>query len=529
MKSIQNLLVSFFLAASLTACMVPTPSVTQIPIAPSLPSAETPSAPESTTVVVQFIDPVFKRLILGAMGKPDGEITATEAASVTTIDLSNEWKRQIDESSVITDLRGLESFINLESLDLSFHHITDASPIQGLTNLTMVALGGNPIADLSPFIALNHLKVLVLSDCMAQDYSPLANLVDLELLMLNDSSIADLTPIASLTKLNTLFLAHSPVEDYSPLVQIYPNLKVKDFILPSSLEELGFVMDEPSKQARFDGEEASIRINHEAWGLPAMDGDRNSVWVHSALHDSAKLAVGFYPDLGAYVFQVYMDGEMLMNYVVDQPTSETFSLDQSVGDRQALEQVLNSALNITQAEEVVPALVAIFNDAITDNFNLTATALYKLPFQPITLKSLGFFPDQPNAVCKYEQRGEWDYNIEFHRPEWGEKEFDVRFFTPLSDDYRIVITYTLAEGKYLVSIDDNFQGGASFEFYSDTNEHVDVWCSDKVMTVQECFAKAYNNPEIADIYTHSVQLMDQYFLDRFGMSFQDLYHLASCE
>jgi len=160
---------------------------------------------------------------------------------------------------------------------------------------------------------------------------------------------------------------------------------------------------------------------------------------------------------------------------------------------------------------------------------MTADALYALPFQPISLKSLGFFPDQPNAVCLYEQRGERDYNIEIHRPEWGEKEYDVRFFTPLSEDYRIVVTYNIAERKFVVGGDDNYQGGASFEYYIDTNVYNDVWCSNNEMTVEEYFINAYNDPGIEDVYLHSVELMEQYFTDRFGMTFEELYSLPSCE
>ncbi len=67
--------------------------------------------------------------------------------------------------------------------------------------------------------------------------------------------------------------------------------------------------------------------------------------------------------------------------------------------------------------------------------------------------------------------------MEVHRPEWGEKEYDVRFFTPISDEYRIVSTWHAADGKFIASVDDNSQGGGSFEYFIDTGEHLDIWCS----------------------------------------------------
>lgn len=129
----------------------------------------------------------------------------------------------------------------------------------------------------------------------------------------------------------------------------------------------------------------------------------------------------------------------------------------------------------------------------------------------------------------YEWRGGKDVNIEVHRPEWGEKDYDVLFFTPLSNEYRIVVTYHLNEKKFVVGADDNDQGGADFEYFIETHEHIDGWCSNKDMTVEEYFIKAYNDPEIEDIYRHSVELMIQYIEDTFDMTVEELYALPTGE
>jgi hypothetical protein len=119
--------------------------------------------------------------------------------------------------------------------------------------------------------------------------------------------------------------------------------------------------------------------------------------------------------------------------------------------------------------------------------------------------------------------------MEVHGPEWGEREHDVRFNTPLSDGYRIVVTYHVTERKFITGADDDYQGGASFEYFIDSGEYLRIWCSYKDKTVEEYFIKAYKAPEIEDIYQHSVDLMMQYVSYTFGMTIEELYSLPTGE
>jgi hypothetical protein len=194
-----------------------------------------------------------------------------------------------------------------------------------------------------------------------------------------------------------------------------------------------------------------------------------------------------------------------------------------------VEQAIRAAMDVMEGEDVLLAPVRIFDETLKNTFNMTPEKLFALPYEPPTLKNLGFFADKANAVYLYEQRGEREVNVEVHRPEWGGKDFDVRFFTPLSDEYRIVVTYHVANKKFYVKADDNDQGGASFEYFIDTAEHIDEWCSDPDKTVEEYFIKAYNDPAITDVYQHSVDLMVQYVRDTFGMTIEELYALPTGE
>jgi len=514
LKKTHNILLAALLVMGLVACSTPTEISTPSFVATAIPT------------VVTFADPVLEAMIRGAMGKTEGDITLAEAQTVTSMNLNNELQRYISKETLINDLSGLENFTNLETLDLSNHAVTDISPLQGLIKLNALSLAGNPVADVSPLAGLTNLKLLILSGSQAQDYSALANLVNLEVLLLDNSAITDLSPLATLTNLRQLYLAKTSVEDLSPLETIYPGLEQKDFIIPSTLVELGFRLDDNTHQAYYDSEGASFTIHHTAWGPPPFEWDENIIRISMYLEGDYKLSVGYYGIHKVYVCQMDKGGEQIMNYIFDTNDSSNY-LDPAI--RPSVEQAIRAAMDVLENEDALFAPVRIFNETLKNTFNMTPEKLFALPYEPPTLKNLGFFADQANAVYLYEQRGEREVSLEVHRPEWGEKDFDVLFFTPLSDEYRIVITYNVAEKKFGVGADDNDQGGAKFEYFMDTGKFVDEWCSDSEKTVEEYFIKAFNDPAIENVYQHSVDLMVQYVRDTFGMTIEELYALPTGE
>lgn len=521
----HNKLITVLLTITLTACSTPAVTTTS-----SNPVAEitTTSSPFETSapVVVTFADPVLEAMIRSAMGKPEGEITFAEAQGVTRMDLNDSLQRQLSEYPPITNLDGLEAFTNLESIDLSQNAVTDISSLAGLTKLNALSLAGNPVTDVAPLAKLTNLKLLILSNCQAQDYSALSNLVNLQVLMLDNSTISDLTPLAGLTTLRQLHLANSPVEDLSTLEPIYANLTDKDFIIATTLAELGFNLDENSRQAIYDSESASFTIHHAAWGQPQEEWHTNTIRTSMYTESGHKVLLGYYGNQNAYVFMIHKEGEPLVNYVY---YAKNGNLNIAEEDRARIEQVMREVFEVMEGEDPLLAPMRIFRDLVKDTFGMTAEKLYALPYAPPTLKNLGFHPDEANAVYLFEQRGERDVNMEVHRPEWGEREHDVRFNMPLREGYRIVVTWHAAERKFIASADDDNEGGASFEYYIDTGEYLDVWCSYPDKTVEEYFIKAYNDPAITDVYQHSIDLMVQYVSDTFGMTIEELYSLPTGE
>jgi hypothetical protein len=514
MKKTHSILLTALLVNGLVACSTPAETPT-----PSFVATEVP-------IVVKFVDPVLEEMVRGAMGKTESDITQAEAQAVTRMNLSNELQSYISEEIPINDLSGLENFTNLETLDLSQNSVSDISPLAGLTKLTALSLAGNPVADVSPLAGLTNLKLLILSGSQAQDYSALANLVTLEVLMLDNSAITDLSPLVALTNLRQLYLAKTSVEDLSPLETIYPNLEQKDFIIPSTLAELGFRMDDNSHQAYYDGEGVSFAIHHTAWGPPPFEWDENIIRISMVLEGDYKLSVGYYGVHKVYVCQMDKGGEQLMNYIYDTNDSSNY-LDPAI--RPSVEQAIRAAMDVLEGEDALFAPVRIFNETLKSTFNMTPEKLFALPYEPPSLKNLGFVLDEATGNFIYEQHEKLYTNILINRTEGIEKEFDIAFFQPISDEFRVNVTYHVANKKFYVKADDNYGGGASFEYFIDTAEHIDEWCSDPDKTVEEYFIKAYNDPAIEDIYQHSVYLMVQYVRDTFGMTIDELYSLPTGE
>ncbi|MDD4140942.1 MAG: hypothetical protein PHX81_12015, partial [Eubacteriales bacterium] len=119
------------------------------------------------------------------------------------------------------------------------------------------------------------------------------------------------------------------------------------------------------------------------------------------------------------------------------------------------------------------------------------------------------------------------FDVSIHDPEqeaW-EGGGEVRFFTPLSEEYRIVVTYHLDEKRFSVGADDNDDGGAEYNFFLGSDEHIDIWCSDDRLTVEQYFMKAINDPSItdaSDVYQYSVKRMVLAVEETFGMEIDEL-------
>ena len=355
-----------------------------------------------------------------------------------------------------------------------------------------------------------------------RDISVLSDLTKLHILSLTNTQVSDISPLAALTGLKSLKLEACPITDYSPLVNIYQNLEEKDFKAVFTLSEIGFTLVDHDTMAGYKTEELTVTVNHSDWGVPTMDLEANSVRVSKQMGGGSNLIVLYYPDNQTYVFQIQSEnGKFLTNYIYDQ-ASNGFTF--GTGDRKSAETLVKTMLGDTGSGDALLAPIPVFNDTIESTFGISADALYALPFEKPTfenptLLNLGFIPDKDNAVCVYEQHEGRYTSIEVHYPEWGDKEYDIRFFTPVNE-YGLVVTYYKDEQRFNVAADKG-ETYAKFNFYVSDDTWIDENASGD-MTVEEYFENMYNDPNINDVYLYSVSIAQQYIAGTFGMSIDEL-------
>lgn len=539
MKKVLSLLFVLLLI-TLIACTAPA-------AAPAATPTPEPTAAAPTTVV--FADPVLETMVRDAMGKPTGDITIAEAEAVKELRLGIEWQPQIPPETQMKDLSGIEAFQNLELLDLSFHHISDISPLTGLTKLTTLSLGGNPVQDITPISGMTSLRELKLFNCEANDYSALTKLTTLEFLMLDRSpfedasllsgltqlnwlsisytQVKDVSPLAGLTNLRHLSLSECPITDYTPLRAIYPNLEEPDFNLASSLRELGFMpIDNAPQVESYKTDEFFVQVHHEDWGKQGNPDEVNAVIFVNHHGTDREIGVIYHPESATYL--VYHNGEQGGFRYTLNATDKAIHIEYG-------EEAANTFLQELYPSPTVDLLLAPveeFEATLKTTFSSTASVLYALPRETKTidassLMSLGFLASPEIASYLYEQKEEPQFSIAVHNPAWGvwDEGGDVSYFKVISDEYRVVIRYFIQERKFLVKGDDNFGGGASFEYFVDRNEFVDGWHSEPNGTVLEYFQKSYNDPSIQDIHTYSIELMETCIQSAFGLTIEELFAL----
>ena len=374
-KALPVLLVSLLLTLSV-ACGKPT-STTPLP---TLTPAET-----TASSMVAFTDPALEAMVRGVMGKPSGNITVAEAKTVTNLNLSfAEWQKYVSEKEPIRSIAGLESFTNLESLDLS----------------------GNAITDLAPLSALTNLKALILTNCTAEDYTPLSSLTNLRVLMLDHSTIADPTPLFTLTNLKCLYLEGSQIMNYFTLADIRTNLELADFNVAYTLAELGFTFNDNDKMALYETDKYDIRINHVEWGDPPQSDWQNCIRVVTGAENGYKNAIGFYPAHNAYVVWMYNPGaDTFYTYVYD-VAANSFGCD-----RTSMEAIVQEAFGEVNDQDVLLTPIVFFDNTIQEALGIPIDVLCNMPFdENIALQSqdagsmdssestVGQSPEQPTVI-----------------------------------------------------------------------------------------------------------------------------------
>jgi hypothetical protein len=476
------------------------------------PATQQPT--QKPTQIVEFTDSTLEAMVRAAMSKPEGDITLADAEAVTALSLSYEWLRLLPDAAPIREIGGLEYFKNLESLDLSFHEITDVAPLAGLNKLVVLSLRGNPVADITPLAGLTNLNVLAL----------------------DHSAVSDLSPLVALTGIKHLYLAECPITDYSLLADIYLGLESRDFIMASTLEALGFVMDDNNNQASYGDVQRngmSVNINHAEWGAPQSEDMTKCVRMDLMLDSGYTLVVLYYPEICTYVFQMNINGEQ-MNYIYD-AADGTFMVDSN--DRERFERMITEALGETGETDVLLAPIPVFDDAIRETFGMTADALYALPFAEsevmpeqmpeqttpayaLPYELLGFTADEDEATCLYEKSG---LRIAVHKAEWGAspEEWNIEFHDSDVNGYRLVMQYYADEGKWHVYME---KGGVycAYDDYPATDAK--GWEDPSIEAVHQMVGDAFHS-QGKELYYKPLEYFERVVQELFGISVDELLAL----
>ena len=113
-----------------------------------------------------------------------------ELPSVISLDISG--LNQTLPHSILSDLKGLECFTNLQTLTMNYtSKILDISAIKGCKTLKNVTLGYCNIQSINGLENLSNLQTLTLNDNNISSLKPLENLKNLEELNLSNNTISD--------------------------------------------------------------------------------------------------------------------------------------------------------------------------------------------------------------------------------------------------------------------------------------------------------------------------------------------------
>ena len=499
-----------------------------------------------TPEVVVFTDPVLESMVREKMGKPEGDITAAEAEAVKELSLNIEWQPEIPPETRIKDLHGLESFKNLEMLDLSFHDISDISPLAGLTKLTSLSLGGNTVADLSPLSGLTDLKWLTIFNSQAEDYSPLENLTNLEGLMAGDSTlsdvsvlsgltnlnrlslvrtgVSDVSPLAGLTNLRALYLEGCPITDYSPLAEIYPLLEEKDFTMVTSLPELGFVPVNDGTEMCFQYGTTEIKVGRAEWN-PSDENAKNYVSLFEPQESGGVLAVYYTPDTQTYDFK--------LDNLSGKKTGYSYNAGDGTYDfgnqsQQDVEELLTSILGEPENGDLLASPAANFNETIFAACGINADVLCALPKEFVTLTGLGFQNlIESDGVCTYRDENDPALTISVHHPEWNNIEWNVEYTFPVNG-YSVRVWYYESEPRFFVRAKAADGTSADYEYRVAENQYNNGMAPEG-MTSEDYFAGIYGDPAPESVFGEAIRRMEQEIGDRFGMSIDELYALPAGE
>ncbi|AFQ45904.1 cell wall-binding repeat-containing protein [Desulfosporosinus meridiei] len=181
----------------------------------------------------------FQGTIEGLTQKITLTLKVSEDAKITFTDseLHSAVRRKLHKSSSESIYKS--DVLDITSLNFRNDDITDLTGLEYFVNLKTLDVGNNQLTKIAALGKLKNLRTLKLNDNGLKDVSALKTLTSLTYLDISDNYITNFTPLKGLTQLTTLYLDdNEPFDDvdgytpdYSPIRAYYDNLDKKDFSL----------------------------------------------------------------------------------------------------------------------------------------------------------------------------------------------------------------------------------------------------------------------------------------------------------
>jgi len=147
-------------------------------------------------------------------------------------------KELVLSSNSITEIKGLKSLINLQKLDLSDNSITEIKGLKSLINIQKLKLSCNFITEIKGLKSLINLQILSLPYNSITEIKGLESLINLQELDLSGNSITEIKGLEALINLQKLDLPGNSITEIKGLKSLI-NLQILDLSSNSITEIKG--------------------------------------------------------------------------------------------------------------------------------------------------------------------------------------------------------------------------------------------------------------------------------------------------
>ena len=189
-------------------------------------------------VKITVKDEVFYEQLVGSYGAKKTDNPLEVEMTRQQINDLKEFEYLGNNSKVITDITGIENFVQLETLKLNRNNIKDVTVISQLTKLKNIEIKANELKTLPDLSALTNLQTLDISDNSINSLEGIKNNYTLIELNASSNQIVNIIPVTeNLRALQELNLSTNNISDISTIHNLN-SLVMLDLSFNTSIREV---------------------------------------------------------------------------------------------------------------------------------------------------------------------------------------------------------------------------------------------------------------------------------------------------